>query len=310
MAVLVGILGLALDLGQLFIIRSEAQSYTDMTALRAARELDGSIDGLFRARDAVAKTPMRWAMNTQVFTGTTVEFSRDSRAWTDQPPAASGVRYVRVTATIGNVEMFFLPAVVPERTAKVRTQSVAAQQPVTAFSSRGPGLLPFAPRARNLTEPDFGFSTGERITLREGDGPGYIQGIQPEAIRDAIEGDLVNVPVILGQPVTMTGGALGLQAQSLRNRVNQDTNATAPTYDDYRRNPGNGRRVALIPVIHPTDSKVLGFAWVFLPASPEDGRLIAEYIGTQPAEVAPKSTGGLLAQLSRPAGPYLVRLVQ
>lgn len=51
-AVLVGMIGLALDLGRMFVIKTELQNAADACALAAARELDGNTDAITRA-DAV-----------------------------------------------------------------------------------------------------------------------------------------------------------------------------------------------------------------------------------------------------------------
>jgi hypothetical protein len=50
--VLVGMIGLALDSGQLFVNKTELQNAADACALAAARELDGTADALTRADDA------------------------------------------------------------------------------------------------------------------------------------------------------------------------------------------------------------------------------------------------------------------
>lgn len=47
--VLVGMIGLALDLGQMFVNKTELQNAADACALAAARELDGNADALTRA---------------------------------------------------------------------------------------------------------------------------------------------------------------------------------------------------------------------------------------------------------------------
>jgi hypothetical protein len=47
--VLVGMIGLALDLGQMFVNKTELQNAADACALAAARELDGTADALIRA---------------------------------------------------------------------------------------------------------------------------------------------------------------------------------------------------------------------------------------------------------------------
>ena len=47
--VLVGMIGLALDMGQMFVNKTELQNAADACALAAARELDGNVDALTRA---------------------------------------------------------------------------------------------------------------------------------------------------------------------------------------------------------------------------------------------------------------------
>src|SRR5512139_1127452 len=47
--VLVGMIGLALDMGQMFVNKTELQNAADACALAAARELDGNADALARA---------------------------------------------------------------------------------------------------------------------------------------------------------------------------------------------------------------------------------------------------------------------
>lgn len=47
--VLVGMIGLALDMGQMFVNKTELQNAADACALAAARELDGNADALIRA---------------------------------------------------------------------------------------------------------------------------------------------------------------------------------------------------------------------------------------------------------------------
>src|SRR5574340_985797 len=56
--VLVGMIGLALDLGQMFVNKTELQNAADACALATARELDGTVDALTRA-DAAGETVAR-----------------------------------------------------------------------------------------------------------------------------------------------------------------------------------------------------------------------------------------------------------
>jgi hypothetical protein len=50
--VLLGMIGLAIDLGRMFVIKTELQNAADACALAAARELDGNSDALIRADNA------------------------------------------------------------------------------------------------------------------------------------------------------------------------------------------------------------------------------------------------------------------
>ncbi len=52
LTVLIGMIGLVVDLGHMFIIKTELQNAADSCALAAARELDGAADSLVRAENA------------------------------------------------------------------------------------------------------------------------------------------------------------------------------------------------------------------------------------------------------------------
>ncbi len=310
MLALVGVMGLAIDLGHLYVVKAEAQTFSDLTALAAVQELDGTPEGLERARQRVKGYPMRWSLNENPSEAVRVEFSGDDRTWEQQPRSALPVRFLRVTAELEKVELFFLPAVIPNKTASIRAQAVAVQTTRQAYASDGGRMLPFALLAHDASDTEFGFKPGDRVTLRwppadaglskpcqadqdpqwaanarsaSSAGAGYTQLTTPDGIREAIEDDRVFVPVAIGRPVEMTGGDLRLQAEALRARIQQDTNPGAETYGDYRRHPGNGRRVGVVAVADPKQQlRVVGFATVFLApveAGSEAAPLCAEYAG-------------------------------
>ena len=54
--VLIGAVGLAIDLGRMYIVKGEAQTYADSAAIAAVLELDSTSVGLERARTAVRTT--------------------------------------------------------------------------------------------------------------------------------------------------------------------------------------------------------------------------------------------------------------
>ena len=76
--VLMGAVGMAVDLGRMYITKGEAQTFADSAALAAVLELDGTPEGVDRAQHAVASNPNRNAFGQSSFTGTVVEFSTAS----------------------------------------------------------------------------------------------------------------------------------------------------------------------------------------------------------------------------------------
>jgi uncharacterized membrane protein len=130
MLVLLGVIGLAFDLGRIYIARNEAQVFTDAAAMAAAAKLDGTEAGIERAREAVARLPMHWNLGTQPFTGVVVEFSADGSEWEARPETASGLHQARVTAPQNDIEITFLRAVGSPDSFTVPARSVAAADPV------------------------------------------------------------------------------------------------------------------------------------------------------------------------------------
>src|SRR5258707_10543258 len=91
MLLLLAVIGVAFDLGRVYIARNEAQVFTDASAMAAASKIDGTDAGLDRARSAVARVPMRWNLGTKEFTGVVVEFSSDGTKWERSPKDVSAV---------------------------------------------------------------------------------------------------------------------------------------------------------------------------------------------------------------------------
>ena len=127
---LLAMVGMAFDLGRIYIARNETQVFTDAAALTAATKLDGTGMGLERARDAVAHIPMRWNLGTQPFTGVIVEFSADGRNWDRDPRDASAINMARVSAPNNAVDIVFLRAVGGPKSLTVPARSVASTRPV------------------------------------------------------------------------------------------------------------------------------------------------------------------------------------
>lgn len=130
MLLLLAVIGLAFDLGRVYIARNEAQVFTDAAAMAAASKIDGTDAGLEKARAAVARLPIRWSLGTREFTGIVVEFSANGTKWEQSPKDVSAATCARVTAPSNQVEIIFLRAVGGPDAFTVPAHSVAASNPV------------------------------------------------------------------------------------------------------------------------------------------------------------------------------------
>lgn len=135
MLLLLAVMGMAFDLGRIYIARNEAQIFTDAAAMTAASKLDGTAAGIERAREAVERLPMRWNLGTQEFTGVIVEFGHagsqgDAVKWERHPKDASLITMARVIAPSSSVEITFLRAVGGPNAFTVPAASTAGSNPV------------------------------------------------------------------------------------------------------------------------------------------------------------------------------------
>jgi uncharacterized membrane protein len=127
---LLGLAGLGIDIGRMYVIRAELQSFTDAAALSAAMSLDGSASGLARARTGamrLAEGPhaMRWDMGTQGIDHISTSFSSDQSTWQEQPKQYDA-RFVRVAVT-ASAPVIFLRIFQPLNAATVAASSVAVK---------------------------------------------------------------------------------------------------------------------------------------------------------------------------------------
>lgn len=94
---------MGIDIGRMYVIRGELQSFTDAAALSAAIELDGTESGLAKAhtgaeRLATGPHAMQWDLGTRPITNISTSFSADNKTWQAQPKQAGDYRFVRVVA--------------------------------------------------------------------------------------------------------------------------------------------------------------------------------------------------------------------
>jgi uncharacterized membrane protein len=82
LAILLGLAGLGIDIGRMYVIKSELQAFSDAAALNAALQLDGTDAGLDRARHAASELAtgphaMKWDLGSQPITEITSSFVKN-----------------------------------------------------------------------------------------------------------------------------------------------------------------------------------------------------------------------------------------
>jgi uncharacterized membrane protein len=110
LAILIGLAGLGIDVGRMYVIQSELQAFADASALNAALQLDGTSNGIARARRAAlefASGPhaMKWDLGTQPISGVVATFATgdalpDPKTWQAEPHTATNPHFVRVVVSV------------------------------------------------------------------------------------------------------------------------------------------------------------------------------------------------------------------
>jgi Flp pilus assembly protein TadG len=175
---LLGVSGLAIDIGRMYIAKNEAQAYVDSAAVAAAQQLDGTSAGITQAGTAASSDTGKWRFDTQSFSTVTTSFGTSvAGPFTTTPPnPPTGYNYVQVVAAV-NVPMYLI-RVLTGPTSTVAARAVAGRTSITTLPS---GVFPFSPYTRSWTgtqnggvaQPDnasdpYGYQVGDQYTLRWG----------------------------------------------------------------------------------------------------------------------------------------------
>jgi Flp pilus assembly protein TadG len=284
---MVAMLGLAMDLGRVFIYKGELQAFVDASAMAAITRMDGTQDGLAAANTLATSGPNGATTPNGVNFGTTTvanvtntyatAFANtyDSYA-TAHSTATNSYRFIQVVAS-ADVPLNFLPVIpgIPT-TMTVSALAISGQNPKSSITDGG--LLPFAPDAHNPADTkNFGLTPGSVYTLKWGNGNtttcpgdagftppgsppdehGFVdigEGNSNANVRTAIR--YGGYPNANSNPSTIsTGDALkgvpGNRGTSifdaLRDRAMQDTDDTSTTYAQYLAN-GTGNGRRIVTV--------------------------------------------------------------
>ena len=148
MAFLLGVLGLGIDLGRMYIAKTEAQAYVDSASLAAAQQLDGTSAGITRANNAVSGDTNQWRFDTSPFSGVTVAYGTSATGpFTTTPPnPPTGYSFAQVVASV-SVPMYLI-RVLTGPSSSVVASAVSGDVPITTLPS---GVFPFSPFTREWT---------------------------------------------------------------------------------------------------------------------------------------------------------------
>ncbi|MBI3210786.1 MAG: hypothetical protein HYZ37_18025 [Candidatus Solibacter usitatus] len=285
-------LGLAVDIGRMFITKNETQAFCDSAALAAALALDGTTSGIANARDAVSASKNSWNMATTQVSNPAVTFATAAAGpWVSSPNPATGYLYVRVSANVP-MQLYFLPVVGPSLIQNVASSATAGQFPITSFST---GLAPYTAVSTDPVGPNFGLVTGNAYDIQWPQFNGSRAGCsesnpdkcfnsaacsgETQASKAAVVAnwgantsgywgstsnnmiqkqilDLIQLQAVaVGTNIfpVLSNGQKQSEAGYLDERASQDINGTDNDVAAYLSNPHNGRRLIPAPIVNPVD---------------------------------------------------------
>ena len=171
---LLGFMGIALDFGRMFVVKTELQTAMDSCALAAAQELDRQGTALARARSAgmtagnmnrVNMQSPTWSDQGQIVLAD-ISFRDAAYISTIDPVVA---RYAQCQHTQPNINMWLLKvmgAFSGNATDFPATRSVSAMAVATRGSAQTTCPVPIALKPKpGGTAPNYGFAVGEWVTL-------------------------------------------------------------------------------------------------------------------------------------------------
>lgn len=168
LVMLLGFVGLAVDLGRMFVVRTELQSAVDACALAAALELNGQSDAPLRAQLTgqflAAQNLSNFQSVATVLTGDKITFSASINGPFLAAGSISGAtaRFVRCAENQSGLTTYFLSAI-GISTLPLQAQAVAGVQPSQSVCSIPMALC--ASANPSTAAGNFGYAVGDRATL-------------------------------------------------------------------------------------------------------------------------------------------------
>lgn len=223
LAVMIGFVGLALDLGKLYVTRSELQNSADACALSAARDLTSAISLSVAEADGIAAGHLNFVFfqnkSVQMSTNSNVTFS-DSLTnpflTKNSVTTPANIKYVQCTATLSGIAHWFIEVLnVLPGTKLANAATVSASAIATVGGGQTACAIPvFVCRATSASP----YKVGDWITSPSGStyGPGNfgwaaLDGSTNEpTIASELSGNTCNIT----SPPDL--GSTGLKSASLR----------------------------------------------------------------------------------------------
>src|SRR5579864_1167533 len=141
---ILGMAGLAVDIGRMYVTKSEAQSFADTAAFSAALELDGTNAGITRATNVVSNNPKKWEFQNDAFTNVTTTFATASTGpWVSNPNPATNYYFAQVQTTV-SLPMYLIGAL-GSANSTIAAGAVAGR---VAENGVPGGEFPFSPYTR------------------------------------------------------------------------------------------------------------------------------------------------------------------
>ncbi|MCO5398545.1 pilus assembly protein TadG-related protein [Ralstonia soli] len=165
-AILLGMAGLVIDLGGLFVAKTELQSAVDSCALSAAQELDGNSDALTRATSAGLTAGnanrIKYQKVSPALTASDVTFSDSlTGTFSSSFSPVANARYVKcdhLTSGITALLMRFVGG--------ATSNAVGAVAVATRVHAQSTCPIPVALTPKSgQTAPDYGFQVGEWVGM-------------------------------------------------------------------------------------------------------------------------------------------------
>lgn len=174
MLFLLGFMGIALDFGRLFVVKTELQTAMDSCALAAARELNGLSDAITRAQSAGMAAGNSNNVNLQSsnwngagkITASNIEIFRD--AGYERTSSPKDARYAECQYTMSSIKLWLLQAMgafTGDSATWLNTGTVGARAVATRASGQGACPMPLGFQITNTTPPNYGRIPTQRYTF-------------------------------------------------------------------------------------------------------------------------------------------------